>query len=89
MLFFGPTWKRTKDEARVWRKGVRSFLCSRSARPKKGLARRPQSKAPHALAWLSIELGKGTRMDARSEPHPLHPHEKRVPTDQVGLNGGG
>ena len=37
-------------------KDVRSFLCSRSARHPKGLARRPQSKAPHALAWLSIEL---------------------------------
>jgi len=42
----------------MWRKGVRSFLCSRSARPQKGLARRPQSKAPHALAWLGIEVGE-------------------------------
>jgi hypothetical protein len=38
------------------REGVRSFLCSRSARPPKGLARRPQSKASHSLAWLTIEL---------------------------------
>ena len=48
-----------------WRKGVRSFLCSRSARPQKGLARRPQSKAPHALAWLGIEMEQGIRMDVR------------------------
>jgi hypothetical protein len=33
---------------------VRSFLCSRSARPQKGLARRPQSKAPHTVAWLAL-----------------------------------
>ena len=42
----------------MWRKCVRRFLCSRSARPPKGLAQRAQSKAPHALAWLTIELGK-------------------------------
>jgi hypothetical protein len=47
-------------------KDVRSFFCSRSARPPKGLARRPQSKAPHALAWLSIELEEKFRMDTRS-----------------------
>ena len=35
---------------KMWCKGMRSFLCSRSARPQKGLARRPQSKAPQALA---------------------------------------
>jgi hypothetical protein len=55
------------------RKGVRSFLCSRSARPRKDLARRPQSKAPHALAWLSIELEKHewTRaMEDQSAPIP-------------------
>ena len=48
---------RCAQSQKVRRKDVRSFLCSRSARPQKGLARRPQSKAPHALAWLSIELG--------------------------------
>jgi hypothetical protein len=55
------------------RKGMRSFLCSRSTRPRKGLARRPQSKASHALAWLSIELKKRVRVDARStwQPQPL------------------
>ena len=37
------------------RKGVRSFLCSRSARHPKGLARRPQSKAPQSLAWLALK----------------------------------
>ena len=41
--------------------GMRSFLCSRNARPQKGLVRRPQSKAPHALAWLGIELEKKVR----------------------------
>jgi hypothetical protein len=35
---------------KVRRKGVRRFLCSQSARPQKGLARRPQLKAPYALA---------------------------------------
>jgi hypothetical protein len=33
----------------------------------KGLAQRPQSKAPHTLAWLGIELEKRVRVDARSE----------------------
>jgi hypothetical protein len=33
----------------------------------KDLARRPQSKAPRALAWLSIELEERVRMDAHSE----------------------
>jgi hypothetical protein len=50
---------------KMWCKGVRSFIFSRSARPKKGLARRPQSKAPHALAWLGID-GEGVRMGTRS-----------------------
>jgi hypothetical protein len=59
-------YSRNARLPKVWRKGVRSFPCSRSARPKKGLARRPQSKAPHALAWLSIELEKRTRMNAWS-----------------------
>jgi len=43
---------------KVWRKGERSFLCSRSARPPKGLARRPQSKAPHSLAWRALKGGR-------------------------------
>ena len=46
------------------RKGVRSVLCSRSARPQKGLARRPQSKAPHTLVWLGDELGKNKKVRA-------------------------
>ena len=45
---------------------LRSFLCSRSARPEKGLARRPQSKAPHSLAGLGIDMKKRIGMDARS-----------------------
>jgi hypothetical protein len=45
---------------------VRSFLCSRSAHPEKGLARRPQSKAPHALAGLRIDMKRRMGMDARS-----------------------
>ncbi len=56
--------------------GVRSFLLYRSARPKKGLARRPQSKAPHALAWLIIELEKSVPMDSRSERQVDRPCEK-------------
>jgi hypothetical protein len=44
---------------------VRSFLCSRSARPKKGLARRPQSKASHTLTWLSDEEGESERLRAQ------------------------
>jgi hypothetical protein len=41
-------------------------LLSERAPPQTGLARRPQSKVPHALAWLGIEMGKTLRMDARS-----------------------
>jgi hypothetical protein len=37
-----------------------------------GRARRPQSKAPHTLAWLGIELEKSVRVDARSEGQPGH-----------------
>ena len=55
-------YSRNARPLKVWRNGVRSFLCSRSARPLKGLARRPQSKAPHALAWLTIELEKRVGM---------------------------
>jgi hypothetical protein len=55
---------------KVRRNGVRSFLCSRSARPQKGLARRPQSKAPHAVVWLGIELEKRVRMACTSENQP-------------------
>ena len=40
---------------------MRSFLCSRNARPERALVRRPQSKAPHALAWWTIELKKRER----------------------------
>ncbi len=58
---------RNARPQQVRRKGVRSFLCSRSAHPPKGLARRPQSKAPHVLAWLSMELERRAWMDARSE----------------------
>ena len=61
---------RNARPQKVGYKDVRSFLCSRSARPQKGLARRPQSKAPHALAWLSIELAKKGQLDARSRDIP-------------------
>ena len=57
---------RNARPQKVWRKGMRRFLCSRSARPEKGLARRPQSKAPHAFARLSSEMNIRIRMDARS-----------------------
>jgi hypothetical protein len=53
---------RNAHAQKVRRKGMRSFLCSRSARPKKGLARRPQSKASHALARSSVELGESNRL---------------------------
>ena len=46
---------------KVGRKGEGSFLCSRSARPQKGLARRPQSKALHTRTWLADELEEGKR----------------------------
>jgi hypothetical protein len=32
----------------------------------KGLVRWLQAKAPHALDWLGIEMGKRVRMDARA-----------------------
>ena len=51
---------RNARPQKVRRKGVRSFLCSRSARPQKGLARRPQSKTSHTLAWSDDELGEGS-----------------------------
>ena len=51
--------ERARSEGEA--KGMRSFLCSRSARPKKGLARRPQSKASHTLARLSVESGESNR----------------------------
>ena len=57
---------RNARPQKVWCKVVRTFLCSRSARPQKGLARRPQSKAPHALTWLGIDMKIRIRMDARS-----------------------
>jgi|CXWL01.1.fsa_nt_gi hypothetical protein len=56
---------RNARPEKVWRKGVRSFLCSRSARPQKGLARRPQSKAPHSLAWLVFKWE--TRANGRAQ----------------------
>jgi hypothetical protein len=75
---------RNARPQKEWRKGVRTFLFSRSARPQKGLVRRPQSKAPHALAWLCIEMKQGIRMDARSgrsiSPHPLE-------SEQASLEG--
>jgi hypothetical protein len=51
---------RNARPRKVRRKGVRSFLCSRSARPQKGLARRPQSKTSHTLASSDDELGEGS-----------------------------
>jgi hypothetical protein len=49
-------------------------LCSRSARPRNGLARRPQSKTPHPLAWLVIELEEKVRktraVEDQSAPIP-------------------
>ena len=58
---------------KVRRTGVRSFLCSRSARPQKGLARRPQSKAPPARAWLADELGEGKRWTRAVGDHLASP----------------
>ena len=58
---------RNARSRKVWRKGVRSFLCSRSARPQKGLARRPQSKTPHPLAWLALKWGSATSERAQWE----------------------
>ena len=45
--------ERARSEGET--QGRESFLCSRSARPPKGLARRSQSKSPHALAWLALK----------------------------------
>ena len=45
---------------KMWCKGGRSFLCSRSARPQKGLARRPQSKTPTALAGWVMNWKRGS-----------------------------
>jgi hypothetical protein len=42
------------------------LLCSRNARPQKGLAQRPQSKASHTLARLGGELGESKRLRAQS-----------------------
>ncbi len=52
---------RNARPPKVRRRGVRSFLCSRSARPQKGLARRPQSKAPYTPTWFAGELGESKR----------------------------
>jgi hypothetical protein len=62
-------------------KGMRSFLCSRSARPQKGLARRPQSKAPHTLTWLGIELEKRIRMVVRSGRPIRLPSREEKPSE--------
>jgi hypothetical protein len=52
---------RNERPPKVWRKGVRSVFCSQSAHDQNVLARRPQSKAPHALAfgWVLNENGSG------------------------------
>ena len=68
-------------------KGVRSFLCSRSARPQKGLARRPQSKAPHTLTWLGIELEKRIRMVVRSG-RPIRSPSRKGKTSELGRSNG-
>jgi hypothetical protein len=69
---------RNARPQKVRRKGMRSFLCSRSARHKKGLARRPQSKAPYALAWLSIEWIRNYEWTRAVEDRPGHPHEEML-----------
>jgi len=43
-----------------------------------GVARRPQSEAPHALAWFGIGLDKSVRMDARSEGVNLFTKERKI-----------
>ena len=43
----------------------------------KGLARRPQSKAPHALAWCGSGLDKSVRMDVRREAVTLFTKERK------------
>ena len=65
----GPSWRTSARCAasECEAKGVRSFLCSRSARPKKGLARRPQSNASHTLARLGDELEEGKQLRAQWE----------------------
>ena len=43
-----------------------------------GVARRPQSEAPHALAWVGIGLDKSVRMDALSEGVNLFTKERKI-----------
>jgi hypothetical protein len=78
-------WARaTRGLRRCGARDMRSFLCSRSARPRKGLARRPQSKAPHALAWLVIELEEMVR-----KPRALEDQSATIPeevTSELGEN---
>jgi hypothetical protein len=46
---------------------ARRLFCSQNAHSETVIVRRPQSKAPHALAWLGIEAEKKTRIiDVRS-----------------------
>jgi len=47
-------------------KGSLATPSQRSGKNPKGLARRPQSKAPHALAGLRIDMKRRMGMDARS-----------------------
>jgi hypothetical protein len=68
---------RNARPQKVRRKGMRSFLCSRSARPQKDLARRLQSKTPHALAWLSIEWIRDYEWTCSVDNYPRPPLGKR------------
>ena len=49
--------------------------------PQKGLAQRPQSKAPHTVVWLGIEIWKRVRMDpcnGRRSSLPSKGNERRA-----------
>ena len=48
---------------------MRSFLCSWNAHDQNVLARQPQSKASHTLAWSGDERGESKRQRARWKIH--------------------
>ena len=51
---------------------------SEKLKNQKGVARRPQSEAPHALAWFCIGLDKSVRMDTRSEGVNLFTKARKI-----------
>jgi hypothetical protein len=60
-------------------------LLPERAPPEKVLARRPQSKAPHALAGLRIDIKRRMGMDARSGGL-IRVIPRRTVTERVGKN---